>query len=426
MSEENLLSNREEEILQLVATGLTNREIAQELTISPNTVKVHMSNIFTKINVSSRTEATLYGIEHGIVDVPGGETRNPEADQLSWRDRVRKYSLFWVGLAALILLFFVTFSTNVLFPAPTPAPVAAVDAAERWQELAPMPEARSGMAAAAYNGDIYAVAGRGPDGVSGSVFRYDPESDTWDSLSDKPTPVTDVKAALIGEKLYVPGGLTADGRQTDILEIYDPRNDMWETGAPLPQAVSAYALADFEGRLYLFGGWDGVTAMDEVYIFDPTDNTWREGAPMTVARAEAAGVALEDRIVVLGGRNETGALNQAQAYFPSRDNNGEDPWESFPDMPDSRYNFGAASMNNSIYIIGGEMEDPALEEQIGWVFTEEGWVSFPTIQVYDGQPTSLISLGSKLWLLNHSNQEVQTKIWSYQAFYFSIYIPFVP
>ena len=51
MPEENLLSHREEEILQLVATGLTNREIAQELTISPNTVKVHMSNIFSKINV---------------------------------------------------------------------------------------------------------------------------------------------------------------------------------------------------------------------------------------------------------------------------------------------------------------------------------------------------------------------------------------
>src|SRR6056297_1592563 len=103
MPEENLLSHREEEILQLVATGLTNREIAQELTISPNTVKVHMSNIFSKINVSSRTEATLYGIEHGIVDVPGGESSSPQVNQTSWRDWVKKYSLFWAGLAALIL-----------------------------------------------------------------------------------------------------------------------------------------------------------------------------------------------------------------------------------------------------------------------------------------------------------------------------------
>ena len=78
MPEGNTLSERELEILQLVARGLTNREIGQMLVISPNTVKVHLSNIYEKINVASRTEATLYGIEHGIVDVPGAETSEKE------------------------------------------------------------------------------------------------------------------------------------------------------------------------------------------------------------------------------------------------------------------------------------------------------------------------------------------------------------
>ena len=86
MPNNNTLSSREEEILQLVATGLTNREIAQKLTISPNTVKVHLSNIYEKINVASRTEATLYGIEHGIVDVPGGEVETAPPEELpQWR-----------------------------------------------------------------------------------------------------------------------------------------------------------------------------------------------------------------------------------------------------------------------------------------------------------------------------------------------------
>ncbi len=74
MPEGKKLSEREEQILQLVATGMTNREIAQELTISPNTVKVHLSNMFEKIGVASRTEATLYAIEHGVVDVPGNNS----------------------------------------------------------------------------------------------------------------------------------------------------------------------------------------------------------------------------------------------------------------------------------------------------------------------------------------------------------------
>jgi DNA-binding CsgD family transcriptional regulator len=61
------LSPRESEVLMLVASGKTNRAIAIELYISEKTVARHVSNIFTKLGLSSRAEATAYAYRHGLV-----------------------------------------------------------------------------------------------------------------------------------------------------------------------------------------------------------------------------------------------------------------------------------------------------------------------------------------------------------------------
>ena len=65
------LSERELEIVALVADGLTNREIAARIYLSPNTVKVHLRNIFTKTGVASRTELTVLAMQAGWIEVPG-------------------------------------------------------------------------------------------------------------------------------------------------------------------------------------------------------------------------------------------------------------------------------------------------------------------------------------------------------------------
>lgn len=61
------LTEREVEVLALVADGSTNREIAQALVLSTKTVGRHLSNIFTKLDVSNRTEAAAFAFEHGLV-----------------------------------------------------------------------------------------------------------------------------------------------------------------------------------------------------------------------------------------------------------------------------------------------------------------------------------------------------------------------
>jgi DNA-binding NarL/FixJ family response regulator len=61
------LTERELEVLKLLGQGLGNREIAEKLIVSEKTVKTHVANILQKLQVSSRTQAVLYAIQHNLL-----------------------------------------------------------------------------------------------------------------------------------------------------------------------------------------------------------------------------------------------------------------------------------------------------------------------------------------------------------------------
>jgi DNA-binding CsgD family transcriptional regulator len=64
---ESVLTNREREILALLADGLANKQIAARLGISTNTVKTHLELLFEKLGVSSRAEAVASGVRRGLL-----------------------------------------------------------------------------------------------------------------------------------------------------------------------------------------------------------------------------------------------------------------------------------------------------------------------------------------------------------------------
>ncbi len=62
------LTDREREVIRLVAEGCSNHEIGQKLLISDKTVKTHVSNILSKLNLQDRTQLAIYAIKKGLVD----------------------------------------------------------------------------------------------------------------------------------------------------------------------------------------------------------------------------------------------------------------------------------------------------------------------------------------------------------------------
>jgi two-component system nitrate/nitrite response regulator NarL len=62
----NRLSVREREIVAALARGASNKEIAREFELAESTVKIHVQNILRKLNLTSRVQAAVYAVEHGM------------------------------------------------------------------------------------------------------------------------------------------------------------------------------------------------------------------------------------------------------------------------------------------------------------------------------------------------------------------------
>ena len=398
MPANDTLSERERETLRLLATGASNKEIARHLFISVNTVKVHLRNIFAKIGVTSRTEAAVYAIREGLTQAADLPALAPATQELSAAipiplETKSKPHYFWIAALVTILLagvvaLVVTTTQPPAIAVASPAPVAAP---QRWQELADLPTARSGLAVAVYENQIYAIGGETAQGVTGVMEQYDVATDTWITLTPKPVPVADINAAVIGGKIYIPGGRLASGGVTDVLESYDPRRALWERRAPLPVALSGYALVAFEGKLYVFGGWDSQKFLASVYEYDSDQDKWIERTPMPTARGFAGAAVAGGKIYVIGGTAGEKALAINEEYVPERDTGDENPWTSRAPIPEARFAMGIASIADIIHIVGGDGQAGTLHA-FEYFPQRDEWQSFefPVTELWHGPGVGVV------------------------------------
>lgn len=248
-----------------------------------------------------------------------------------------------------------------------------------------MPTPRTGLAADALNGKIYAIGGTahevtadgctiftlfGGTSISGpctTVEEYDPLTDSWSTKAAMPTVRWGHAVAAVNGKVHAIGGaeplfrggldpfnLFPENVYFSTMEEFDPLTDSWSTKAAMPTARSHLAAATVNGKIYAIGGFiasdtflpEPIATVEE---YDPLTDSWSTKAPMPTARARHTATTVNGKIYVIGGSSTTyDTLTTVEEYDPLTNS-----WSTKAPMPTTRDSHTATAVNGKIYAIGG-------------------------------------------------------------------------
>lgn len=391
------LSERELDVLRCVARGASNKEAAAELFISENTVKVHLRRVFTKLGVSSRTEATRVAIQQGLVSVPGVEVEASQDDDLLAEmeeeeleeesalepelaattavtptthnelepdttlpaDPPRQFTLWrTVSLVLTVLLVvaitaFVSLRLQANNSVPEPEPFVEEPLGQDWVLTnRPLPVGLVDVAAVPLGLNIYVIGGETADTVVSTNYSFDALTHLWQERTPKPTAVASASATELFGEIYVVGGRLADGQPTAAVEVYSPTQNAWRPVTALPQPISGGVALSDGSFLYLVGGWNGSDYLNTTYIYDPGEDSWRPLDPMSQPRAFATGQFMTGELYVVGGFDGQQELDTCEYFDPTLLQ-----WFDCPPLLLPRGGSASAAVLNRLYVIGGGLQD---------------------------------------------------------------------
>jgi DNA-binding CsgD family transcriptional regulator len=386
---ENPLSDREMEVSRLLVTGATNSEIARALVISPQTVKVHLRNVFEKLQVSSRTEASMVLLQRGWLTMPGVATAQAAPDALAAQASAPEVGLvdpeplvdlpevpqLWqwgVVAAAVLACVMALLLPGLLGRAKSPVGLLsdsgqtvigkpAVEILPRWEAYPALPAPRSRLAVAQLGNRIYALGGEGRNGQTlDRVEVYALNERQWRSGPALPEPLANAAATVVGGQIVLAGGSALAGDAgaevvvSDDLYIFDPASESWRSGGVLPSPLAGAALVVYEDRLFLIGGWDGAAMHDTIWqlpvakLESATAADWTGVTRMHTAAAFLGATLVDGELVVVGGHDGKRELADAAAYA-IRFN----IWRRLPPMQTPRSGLAVVYDGMAVLALGG-------------------------------------------------------------------------
>ena len=231
----------------------------------------------------------------------------------------------------------------------------------QWKAAPSLPVNRGGMAVFGLADSYHVVGGWVPyyytpqgelvEGPTDLHHRYDPCRATWESRAPLPEALSYPAYGQIGERFYVAGGMRYIDRQTsfsDRLYFYDQQTDSWGEGARMPRPLSNAAGAVAGGKLYVFGGYDGLEYINTILVYDPATDQWQDLGPMIdgLGLTDAAAVTLDGKIYLAGG----GAAARSFARYDPVNGN----WQFLSPLNFSRVGASlVATPDGTLYLVGG-------------------------------------------------------------------------
>lgn len=394
MSEQSPLSEREIEVLRQLALGASNNEIANTLVISPNTVKVHIRNIYAKLGVLSRAEATLEAVRRGLIEVLNTPNPVPEPESIPESEPLvvipidepiapepmpipsttpapdpitpvitqptnqitipRAYALAILGVLFGLIVAVVAIGWFVVRGNITPTTQPATTLVSNvWQPLTALPEPTYQHAGVFLADSLIVIGGNTDTGVVAHTRQLNLATGAWHELAAKPTAVASSGAVQIAGQIYVAGGRDKNGAASNILEIFDLAQNRWQTGPAMPAPRANAMIAAIDGKVYVFGGENEGIIADTSFMYSPDTQSWSQGPAMPLPLRDAAIAQSGGDVVLIGGQTSTGpSLGTWRLQTGT--------WQKLTDLPAPRIDAGAVYITNQVYLVGGAEGDQAI------------------------------------------------------------------
>ena len=174
-------------------------------------------------------------------------------------------------------------------------------------------------------------------------------SGAWTTIAAAPISVLEVGAAARGDRIWVAGGLRADGTASDDVVTFDPATGAWQPGPTLPEPVHHASLVSDVGGLLLVGGYAPTGPTAATHRLADGATAWSDGPTLPDPRAAGAAAFDGSRVVFAGGVGPGGVKSEVFALE-------DGGWRRIARLPRGREHLGAASDGEGrTFILGGRV-----------------------------------------------------------------------